>query len=220
MTHVSHQPSGADLLLFDLGNVIVRVSHAEMARALGEGAGDTRFHDPHFTVTVAFDDTTGLTVAYDEGRLSTSAFYQAVTERLQLSIDEKEFARRWNSGFHENHAVSSLISRLHRQYRLFLLSNTNELHYLHLQRQLPVLSLMEQTLLSYQLGMRKPARALYEKVIALAGVPPDRIIYIDDIPAYVEAARDVGIRAIRFESASRLIEDLRNEGVECDGPAG
>ncbi|MEW6325415.1 MAG: HAD family hydrolase [Nitrospirota bacterium] len=201
------------VVIFDLGNVIVRVSHREMAAALAAGSADPRFQDPAYALGVAFDDARGLTVAYDEGRLSTAEFYRAAIERMSLSIGPEEFARRWNTSFREQTDVSAIVRGLHGRYRLFLLSNTNELHYRHLERELPVLALMEQRLLSFQLGMRKPLRAVYERVISLAGVTPERIVYIDDIPAYTQAAAQLGVQAITFESAAQLREALRARGV-------
>ncbi len=201
------------VIVFDLGNVIVRVSHHEMARALAAGSADPRLRDPAHALAVAFDDVQGLTAAYDEGRCSTEEFYRTATRRLSLSITPEEFARRWNTSFRENSDVSAIIRRLHGRYRLLLLSNTNELHYRHLETMLPVLSSMEQKLLSFQLGLRKPVRAIYERALAAAGVAPERIIYIDDIPAYAQAAAQLGIQAIIFESAAQLEDALRARGV-------
>jgi putative hydrolase of the HAD superfamily len=202
-----------DVIIFDLGNVIVRVSHQEIARALAAGSSDARFRDPAHALAVAFDDTTGLTVAYEAGQLSTDAFYRQVTARMGLSIPFDEFARRWNSSFRELPDVSAIIRRLHGRYRLLLLSNTNELHFRHLEPQLPVLACMERRLLSYELGLRKPARAIYERAIAAAGVAPERIIYIDDVAAYTRAAAELGMQAITFESAAQLERVLREHGV-------
>lgn len=205
--------SSIAVIIFDLGNVIVRVSHLEIAQALAAGSADPRFQDPGDALAAAFDDTRGLTVAYEEGRLSTEAFYRMVTEAMGLSMTPEEFARRWNTGFWEKTDVSALIRRLHGRYRLLLLSNTNELHYRHLEPQLPVLSLMEQKILSYEVGMRKPSRAIYDRAIALAGVPPERIVYIDDVAAYTQAAAQLGIQAITFQSAEQLEPALRERGV-------
>ncbi len=202
-----------ELLLFDLGNVIVRVSHAAMAEALAAHSPNPSFQDPQRVLALAFDDCNGLTVGFDEGRLTADAFYQAVAGRLGLSVSFEEFTRCWNTGFEENREVTALIRRLYGRYRLMLLSNTNELHYRHLESQLPVLSLMARTFLSFELGMRKPDRAIYERVIAESGVSPARIIYIDDIPAYTRAAADLGIQAITFESAAQLDAALKARGV-------
>jgi len=202
-----------ELLLFDLGNVIVRVSHAAMAGALAAHSRDPRFQDARRVLTLAFDDREGLTVGFDEGRLSSEAFHLAVADRLRLSISFEEFARCWNAGFEENREVTALIRRLHGRYRLMLLSNTNELHYRHLASRLPVLSLMERTFLSFELGLRKPDRAIYERVLAESGVKPEHIIYVDDIPAYTRAAADLNIQAVTFESAAQLDAALRASGV-------
>jgi len=202
-----------ELLLFDLGNVIVRVSHAAMAEALATRSRDPHFQNPRQVLTLAFDDREGLTVGFDEGRLGAEAFHRAVAERLGLSLSLEEFARCWNAGFEENRDVTALIRRLHGRYRVMLLSNTNELHYRHLESRLSVLSLMERTFLSFELGLRKPDRAIYERVLAESGVAPNRIVYIDDIPAYTRAAADLNIQAITFESASQLEAALRVRGV-------
>jgi putative hydrolase of the HAD superfamily len=206
-------PGPVELLLFDLGNVIVRVSHAAMAAALAARSRDARFQDPHRVLALAFDDRVGLTVGFDEGRLSAEAFHRAVADRLGLSIPFEEFARCWNAGFEENREVTALIRRLHGRYRLMLLSNTNELHYRHLESRLSVLSLMERTFLSFELGLRKPERAIYERVLAESGVAPGRIVYVDDIPAYTRAAADLNIQAVTFESAAKLERALRERGV-------
>jgi len=203
----------ADVLVFDLGNVIVRVSHAAMAGALSAHSADPRFRDPERVLALAFDDREGLTVEFDKGRLTADGFYRSVADRLSLSLSFEEFAACWNTGFQEIPAVAALIRRLHGRRRLMLLSNTNELHYRHLASKLPVLSLMERTFLSFELGMRKPERALYERVISAAGVSPDRMVYIDDIAAYTRAAAELGIQAITFESAAQLERALQARGV-------
>jgi HAD superfamily hydrolase (TIGR01509 family) len=202
-----------ELLLFDLGNVIVRVSHSAVAEALAARSADPRFQDPRRVLALAFDDHEGLTVAFDEGRLTSDAFYRSVSDRLALSLSYEEFAGCWNTGFEENLEVTAFIRRLHRRYRLMLLSNTNTLHFSYLKPRLPVLSLMERTFLSFELGMRKPDRALYERVIKAAGVKPEHIVYIDDIEAYTRAAGELGMQAITFESAGSLERALQECGV-------
>jgi len=202
-----------DVLVFDLGNVIVRVSHAAMAAALAARSSDPRFQDPERVLALAFDDRDGLTVEFDTGRLTADVFCRSVSDRLSLSLSFEEFAACWNAGFEERVDVTALIRRLHGRYRLMLLSNTNELHYRHLQSRVPVLSLMERTFLSFELGMRKPDRAIYERVIRDAGVDPARIVYIDDIEAYTRAAAGLGIQAVTFESAAQLERALQARGL-------
>lgn len=72
---------------------------------------------------------------------------------------------------------------------------------------------MERTFLSFELGLRKPDRAIYERVLAESGVKPERIIYVDDIPAYTRAAADLKIQVVTFESAAQLERALRERGV-------
>jgi putative hydrolase of the HAD superfamily len=58
--------------------------------------------------------------------------------------------------------------------------------------------LFDREFYSCHLGVAKPARAFFETVVDAVGEEPDRILFVDDRPDNVEAARHVGIRAIEF----------------------
>lgn len=65
---------------------------------------------------------------------------------------------------------------------------------------------------SSRMGAMKPDRAFFEHIVADLGLPPHEIGFVDDVPANVEAARAVGIRAVRHDpmsGAQGLRETLR-----------
>jgi len=58
------------------------------------------------------------------------------------------------------------------------------------------------------LGLRKPDLAIYQRAIDIVGRPPERILFIDDRPENVAAARDAGMVTIRFTGADALRREL------------
>ncbi len=62
-------------------------------------------------------------------------------------------------------------------------------------------------------GLRKPAREAYEHVLASLGAEAPRCVFVDDRESNCEAARAVGMDAIRFDGAAQLRADLVARGV-------
>jgi len=207
-------PELPELIIFDLGNVIVKIDQLAVAARLAKTSEDSRFQDTSVFMSTIRKRSAALLEAFDKGRITAPAFYEEIASTYKLKLDYQEFVQIWNSGFSENHAVTSLVSRLSQHVRLFILSNTNPLHFEYLHSTCPVIKKMEAVILSYQTGSAKPASAIYEHALQLAGLPPERVWYVDDVAEFVDAAAKLGIHAIQFQSASKLSADL---GAVLDG---
>lgn len=68
-------------------------------------------------------------------------------------------------------------------------------------------------LTSCYIGLRKPDPAMYQRAIDIVGGPPERILFIDDRPENVAAAKAVGVHAIRFTGADALRFELSKLGA-------
>lgn len=201
------------LILFDLGKVIVELSHREMAAAMAERSTDPRFQDASRLLSAVFESDDALTGSFDEGKLSSREFYETACSRFSLRLSYEDFVEKWNRSFKENTRVTALIERLQASYRLFLLPNTNPLHYACLEKKIPVVGKMEQKILSYEVGHRKPSPAIFQAALDRAGVFPDEALYIDDIEDFVRAAGRMGIDGIVFKSAGQLEDDLKRRQI-------
>lgn len=62
-------------------------------------------------------------------------------------------------------------------------------------------------------GLRKPSQECFDAVIAHIGRPAEDIIFVDDRLVNVEAARAAGLRAVHFQNAANLEEELKEMGV-------
>jgi putative hydrolase of the HAD superfamily len=69
------------------------------------------------------------------------------------------------------------------------------------------------------LGVRKPAAAIFERALDFTQRDAAGCIMIDDRPENLEAPAALGMRTIRFQSASQLREDLGHYGVEAGAAA-
>jgi len=196
------------VVLFDLGNVIVNVDHLAVAARFAETSEKTEFRDPTVFLSTIKERSTSLLRAFDMGQITPRAFYDHMRSAYGLKLGFEDFVEIWNSGFSENHEVSRLVTRLTPHVRLFLLSNTNSLHFDYLQSTCPVIQKMEKVILSYQLGCMKPSAEIYKHAIHAASLPPELVWYVDDVPEFVDAGAQLGIHAIQFRSAGQLTTDF------------
>jgi putative hydrolase of the HAD superfamily len=59
-------------------------------------------------------------------------------------------------------------------------------------------------------GMRKPDPAIYELTAHRLGVRPQECVFVDDLEINCDAARELGMAAVRFESTDQAIPELRS----------
>jgi HAD superfamily hydrolase (TIGR01509 family) len=95
------------------------------------------------------------------------------------------------------------------RYPLILLSNTNELHFENIRARFPLLGHFHHLVLSYQVGAAKPSRRIYDEAVKRAGCLAEECFFTDDVPAYVEGAKQAGIDAVRFLDYPQLEGELR-----------
>ena len=114
----------------------------------------------------------------------------------------EEIINAWNAlliGFPQKNI--QLIQDLSKQYRLFLLSNTNAIHINRINKLLyedynlkSLDPLFDKVYLSHQIGMRKPNSETFEWVLKDAGILAQETLFIEDSIQHIESANIVGIQ--------------------------
>ncbi len=198
-----------EVILFDLGNVILPFSHFQIAERLSKFSQRKEFQDPRRIFSYLFDLQEGMINDFDVGKISPPDFFRSVRENLHLSISFDEFVPLWNDIFVEDLEVSKIIFSLKGRYRLGLLSNTDPLHFEHILSKFPVMRALDKWILSYKVGFKKPAIQIFQKAMEWASVKPEKILFIDDTKEYVEVAGSLGMQSIHFISARQLKKELR-----------
>jgi glucose-1-phosphatase len=196
------------LITFDLGNVLIRVDHLRFCRRLAALANLT----PQEVYAQVFES--GLEPGYDTGRITSQEFYRRVTDHFGVALPYPQFCDLWCDLFDPMEGMPELVERLASRFPLFLLSNTNALHFDYLKERFrDLFKPFRAFVLSYEVGSRKPEPAIYQSLIRQAGRPPQEILFLDDKPAFVDAARGQGLTAWQFRSLQELQSELARQGL-------
>jgi HAD superfamily hydrolase (TIGR01509 family) len=197
-----------EVILFDLGNVILPFNNYQIAEKLSRFSHKREFQDPKKIFSYLFDLEKGVINDFDKGRVSPSEFFQYIKKYLGLSISFEEFIPIWTDIFIENQGVSEIIRSLRGRWRLALLSNTDPLHFSYILSKFTIISTFEKFILSYEVGFKKPDVRIFQKAIEWASVDPEKILFIDDTKGHVDAALSLGIKGFHFISAQQLKKEL------------
>ena len=195
-------------ILFDLGKVLIRFDFRRGYQAL-EGLCPYAAADIPKRLA-----GTGLVERFETGLIEPRDFVEEMRHRLDLQVDYDQFSAIWSSIFTEVLIPSEMLERLARRYRLVLVSNTNALHFESIRvAYADLLRHFHSLVLSYEVRAMKPADGIYQAAIGRAGCRPEECFYTDDIVAYVEAARRLGIDGVVFESRAQLEAELHSRGM-------
>lgn len=202
------------LFVFDLGNVILPFENRVIADKLHGRSALRDLYTPSDIFEYLFDLEHGSINGFEEGSSSSLEFFADLKDRYELDLGFDEFKDIWNNIFTENAEVGEIISCLKAQgFPLFLLSNTNELHFAHILERYPIVRLMDELILSHEVRAKKPKKRMYDAIFERTDAKADEIFYIDDVAHYVERARGMGIRGLVFKEASDLRDALEAEGI-------
>lgn len=203
-------------IILDYGNVLFSIDFTRAQRAFTDlGVPDvTRFYG-HLAQDAVFD---GL----DRGDITAAEFRSRVREvSNRPDLTDQQIDNAWNAlliGVREGH--HELLARLHNQYRVFLLSNNNEIHYQwimdHLKNEHGLEDYkghFEKDYYSHLMGMRKPDPDIFRYVLDTHGLVPAETLFIDDSPQHIEAAVKIGINAELLTAPDTLPELLARRGL-------
>jgi glucose-1-phosphatase len=203
-----------ELFVFDLGRVILPFEHRPIASKLWEKSRKRATLAPADIFSELFDLENGSVNRYEEGLSSSEEFFMEVRKRYDLVMEFEEFRDVWNNIFRGDPEVNEIIMYLKAKgYPIFLLSNTNELHFSHIIEQFPIVHAMDEWILSFEVGAKKPSKRIYDAIFERTDVEGKNLLYIDDIDAYVAAAQSCGIQGMVYTSPADLWEALKQHGV-------
>jgi HAD superfamily hydrolase (TIGR01509 family) len=140
-------------------------------------------------------------VEFDRGLRTIDQVAEAVAECCN---DTLEAAKRKTmlsiTYYDEIKATAELIAELKEKgYRVIILSNMSK-EYIEYLRQKPVYRLIDEDLISCEVGFVKPERAMYELLLERFGLDASQTMFIDDRKHNVDAAAELGITPYQFDN--------------------
>src|SRR3972149_1249246 len=107
---MNHSP--IEVILFDLGNVILPFNHFPIAEKLSRCSQQKEFQDPQKIFSYLFDLQDGVINPFDRGEVLPEVFFHSLKETSKLSISFEAFKPIWNEIFTEDRDVTEIIRSL------------------------------------------------------------------------------------------------------------
>ena len=195
-------------IVFDLGQVLVSFDYkyfVEKVNQHKEGLGD-KFIEK-------YKRNYEVHRMFEKGKIPEKDFIVQMLEYLEHKIDAETFCRYWSDIFSLNKNVIALLPELKKNYKLYLLSNTNSIHKKYGYENYDFLKMFDEIILSHEVGFIKPEEGIYRAVEKVSGFPSEDHIFIDDILEYVDAAKNIGWDGIQFIGYEDLLKNLRTREI-------
>ena len=200
-------------VIFDIGRVIVRL---DLRRALAPIAAAMQGHGNQSVKRLSPEEIWELIRAdqhwhaWQEGRISSVEWHQHLMRRLNLSLSYEQFRDAWNRVLDPELILGeTLFLHLGCRCQLALLSNTDPIHAECLEQRFTFGRHFPVRIYSCEVGASKPSPVIYQAALKSLRVAAHDTLYIDDIQEFVDAARELSMDAIHFESRDRLELELR-----------
>lgn len=198
-------------LLFDLGNVIIDIDVEGAFENLGK----------LFRPDASRDIIDRIILEYECGRVSSEIFINTLLSQSFRHVQALDIIEAWNSmliGI-PAHRLEMLLG-VREDHQVYLLSNTNALHlewvYRYLARVHNVTEFEKEyfhkAYYSHLIGDRKPLSSIFEYIIEDASLIPGDTLYMDDIEANLDAARDFGFNTYLVKPGEEISEFLKTKG--------
>lgn len=197
-------------VIFDIGRVLVRVDIARAQKGLAKGSALT----PEELWSAIEKDTRWKD--WQEGRMSARDWHLNLCKRFRLSLKFEEFKDVWNSAIDpEPIHPEAMFEKLSKYYKLGLLSNTDPIHVAHLERTYGFFRYFPKPVRTYSCGVgaSKPEAVIFRHALQSCRVRAEEALYVDDIAAYVDAARALGCYGIHYRSPEQLATELAQVGI-------
>ena len=151
----------------------------------------------------------------ERGELTERKFLDDLAWGLEDELGHRPTLHRFREiyfeALHANEPMLELMRTLREHgHRMAILTN-NVREWEPLWRsKLPVDEIFPVIVDSAWVGMRKPDPAIYHLTLERLGVAPEASLFIDDNELNVEAARELGMRAVHFRSNEQAIPEIRD----------
>lgn len=188
------------IILCDLGGVLIDLHWEQHARALFGQECDSEALKRRWLQLQS-------TRLYEAGKTDFTGFYRAFAVETGSCLNLNDFEREFAGIIGPlKPDCLAILEELSGYDELAMLSNTNPVHVELLRRTTGVFKPFKHLFFSYEMGMVKPDREIYEEVCRLLRREPQQIHFFDDSLANVEAAQHAGLNAYLVNRPAQIKE--------------
>lgn len=190
-------------IIFDLGDVFINLDHSKSKAEL------LKLGIKKFT-----DEMLGCNVSYEKGLMSTEEFlsyYKVIFSKLS----NEQLIDSWNSILIDFPKYRlSFLEKIQNNYRIFLLSNTNELHIEYFKNQVGYdfytrfVNCFEKIYYSHLIQHRKPENESFELIVNENGLKVAETLFIDDSLININGAKELGLKTWHLIPVKEDVVDM------------
>lgn len=163
-----------------------------------------------------------ITLALEKGQMLPEAFIFAIQSMCDPVPQGRDVVDAWNAmlcGWQQDRFT--ILDELKKDYSIYLLSNTNQIHLDYVIRELEEVYQIDnfedrffnQCFYSHKMNAWKPEKEIYKQVESTIGLERSEFIFIDDNGNNINGAKELGWQAYLHPTNSDLRLTLNNAGV-------
>lgn len=195
-------------IIFDLGGVLLNIDFKLTSNAF-KNLGVTLF-DEMFTQHFS----NPLFELLETGKIDEAAFYEAFRKEAGLPLTDVQIQTAWNALLLDFPPERiEWLEKIASRYRIFLFSNTNQIHYDCFIRNFSnsfdgkhFNDFFEKAYYSQFLGLRKPYPDSFQAIVKEQEILPAETLFIDDTYKNIEAANQLGFQTIHLQSPTTVLD--------------
>ncbi|MBM3293732.1 MAG: HAD-IA family hydrolase [Candidatus Aminicenantes bacterium] len=195
-------------LISDLGNVLLFFDNSiffeRMAQAAGRPADD---------IGRIVHDHLDLNILFERNAVTPEVFHRNAVDLLEADVGYEDFYAAYCDVFSLNRKVLDLYRRLKPGLRMVLLSNTDVMRWTFIKSRFPEILFFDGYVLSFDQGFMKPQPEVYREALRLAGTPPERSLFVDDLGENVDHAVRLGLQGLVFRADGDFEAELLAFGL-------
>ncbi|MFN7099495.1 MAG: HAD family hydrolase [Flavobacterium sp.] len=190
-------------IVFDFGDIFINLDKQATLNAL-QKLGLQRWN-------AALDE---LNEQFERGEIYRNAFLERLQQQVP-NVTQEQVLAAWNAVLLDfpQHRLT-FLQELSKKHRLFLLSNTDSIHISHFEQQNgktfyeAFYNCFEKVYFSFEMGMRKPDSAIYQRVLTEQQLDPATVLFVDDKKENTDAAAKLGIKVWNLQVGQEDVTEL------------
>lgn len=176
-------------LLFDFGDIFINLDKTSIVKEFQK-----------LGCTATAEDIASLNEVYEVGDMSTEDFIHEIKQMTPNATDE-QIIDAWNSILKDFPVrrlefLKAIVDS--EEYKVFLLSNTNDLHIEWIAKNVPHFEefkgLFDQFYVTQEVGMRKPNPAIFQLMLDMNNLKAEETLFIDDTKENTDSAASLGYK--------------------------
>lgn len=196
-----------DTIIFDVGRVLFDISDEAFLNFFR--AGGIEHPNPIEIYRTALG---GLD--FERGLITKKQFLTNVLNFMNLdSSHEERVVDLFNGMMIPVKDMLNLVKKLRLSYRVYLLSDTNEIHWTYMQHQYRIEDLADDVILSHKIGKIKSDTDTFSFVSKKYNIKPRKTVFIDDYEINIANAHNAGWHTIQHKDMKRTVSALSDLGV-------